>query len=171
MTPCLDRIQAYLSAEGVHAELEPHPQTFTAPALATVLHEKGKYVAKVFIAWADGDLVMFVLPAYSRVDLSRARELLGCTLIRPATEEEFSQVFTDCEVGAMPPFGNLYQVPVYLDEALAHRPHLVFPAGSHHEALRMLTRDYVRLAKPAVADFVVHGPEPSPSAPAPVPFA
>lgn len=171
MTPCLDRIQAFLSAQGVHAELEPHPQTYTAPAMATVLHEKGKYVAKVFIAWADGDLVMFVLPAYARVDLSRAQQLLGCALVRRATEDEFSRVFPDCEVGAMPPFGHLYHLPVYLDESLARRPHLVFAAGSHHEALRMVTNDYVRVAKPVVADFVIHGPEPAEAAPASVPFA
>jgi Ala-tRNA(Pro) deacylase len=127
--------------------------------MAAAVHEKGAFVAKVFIAWADGELAMFVLPAYSRVDLSRAKELLGCEMVRRALEAEFSRVFPDCEVGAMPPFGNLYDLPVYLERTLASQPYLVFSAGTHTDTVRMAMADYVRLAAPIVADFVIHGPE------------
>ena len=155
MTNCMDRLQAYLAQNGVHGELEPHYTTYTALGLAAATHEKGKDVAKVFMALADGELVMFVLPAYARVDLGLAKDVLGCWALRAAREEEFSTVFPDCEVGAMPPFGNLYQVPVYLDGALARRAHLVFPVGTHQHALRLATSDYLRLVAPTLADFIV----------------
>jgi Ala-tRNA(Pro) deacylase len=159
MTTCLDHIQTYLAENGVHAEIEHHYETFTAQSMAAAVHEKGGFVAKVFIAFAEGDLVMFVLPATFRVDLSRAKELLGCETVRRALEAEFSRVFPDCEIGAMPPFGNLYDLPVYLERGLASQPYLVFAAGTHRDTIRMATADYVRLVAPAVADFAIHGPE------------
>ena len=161
MTTCLDRLRAFLSDNGIQAEPEHHPETFTAQAMAAALHEKSKYIAKVFIAWADGDLVMFVLPANARVDLSRAQTLLKCQTVRPAREEEFSTVFPDCEVGAMPPFGSFYQLPVYFDSELATRPYFLFAAGTHRDTLRMFTSDYLRLVAPVMADFVLHEPEPA----------
>ena len=160
MTRCLDRLQQYLDAHGAHAELQLHAETFTSAATAAAVHEKGKYVAKVFMAWADGALVMFVLPAYARVDLNSARALLDCEHVRRAREDEFASVFPDCDVGAMPPFGNMYHLPVLLDRSLAGQPYLVFAVGNHTQALRMATKDYLRLVLPIVADFTVHNPEP-----------
>lgn len=160
MTRCLERLQKYLAAQGAHAELQHHAQAFTSAATAAAVHEKGQHVAKVFIAWADGELAMFVLPAHARVDLNRARALLDCEQVRRAREDEFANVFPDCEVGAMPPFGNLYNVPVLLDRTLAGQPYLVFAAGTHTETLRLATQDYLRLALPIVAGFTVHDPEP-----------
>jgi Ala-tRNA(Pro) deacylase len=155
METCLDRLEQYLTENRVYYEVQEHRQAFTIQEVAAALHEKGLHVAKVFIAWADGQLIMLVLPAPARVDLDRVRDMLNATEVRRAREAEFAQLFPDCDVGAMPPLGNLYDVPVYLDSALAEQATLVFQAGSHRTTLKIAMSDYWRLVKPAVGDFAL----------------
>jgi Ala-tRNA(Pro) deacylase len=154
MTTCMERLKEFLHENGVLFEVQQHREVFSTQAVAAELHEKGAHVAKVVIARADGRIVMLVLPAPARVDFERAAEALGAHYVRPAREDEFKSLFPDCQVGAMPPFGNLYGVAVYLDQSLTLMPALVFQGGSHRDTLRIALADYLRLAKPKVVAFV-----------------
>jgi Ala-tRNA(Pro) deacylase len=97
-----------------------------------------------------------VLPAPAQVDLDKVRALLKAKEARRAREFEFAQLFADCDVGAMPPFGNIYQVPVYIDRSLVDEPYIVFQAGTHHTTLKIAMTDYQRLVSPVIGDFSLH---------------
>jgi Ala-tRNA(Pro) deacylase len=163
METCLNRLEQYFVENRVYYEIQEHRTTYTIQEVAAALHEKGMYVAKVFVAWADGQLVMLVLPAPAHVDLERVKIMLGAAEVRRAREAEFARAFPDCDVGAMPPFGHLYQVPVYLDRTLADQPHIVFQAGSHRTTMKIAMSDYRRLVKPTTGDFALR-PEAEPAA-------
>jgi len=150
---CKERLQEYLTANGVSFEIEPHRLAYTAQQLAAAEHVSGKQVAKVVVAVADQNTIMLVLPASSSVNLEKLRAELGARWVRLAKEEEFASAFPDCEVGAMPPFGNLYGVPVYMDRSLARAPEITFPVGSHTESMKLRTEDYQRLVSPHVMEF------------------
>ncbi len=113
-------------------------------------------MAKVVMGHADTQVVMLVLPASSRIDFQKLKGALGGQAVRLAQEEEFSGLFPDCDTGAMPPFGNLYHVPVYVDRALTDDLEIVFQAGSHSDTIKIAYKDYLQLAQPAVADFAIH---------------
>lgn len=148
-----ERLEAYLREHGVRYEVTPHAEAYTAQEVAATEHVSGRQFAKVVIAEADGAQVMLVLPAAARVDLVKLREALGAKMARLAREDEFAAKFPDCEAGAMPPFGNLYGMPVYLDRSLASQPRIVFNACSHRETLNVSTADYQRLAGPTVIEM------------------
>lgn len=148
-----ERLEAYLREQGVRYEVTPHPEAYTAQEVAAVEHVPGRQFAKVVIADADGTQVMLVLPAAARVDLVRLRTALGAQVVRLAREEEFVARFPDCEAGAMPPFGHLYDIPLYMDRSLADQTRLVFNACSHRETIALATADYRRLANPTVIEF------------------
>ncbi|MDR5708859.1 MAG: YbaK/EbsC family protein [Armatimonadota bacterium] len=152
---CRERLQRMLEEAGVSYQVMTHPVAYTAQEVAAQLHVSGYQVAKVVMAKVDDRLVMLVLPAPHRVDLERLRRELGATSTRIAHEEEFADVFPDCEVGAMPPFGHLYGIPVYVDRSLTRDPEIVFNAGTHRETIRMRYEDYERLVQPQVLDFAV----------------
>lgn len=145
---CLGRLKEYLTAQGVAFELERHPLRYTAQELAQVEHVPGRLVAKVVMVLADERLIMVVVPAPMKISLPLVREALGAKHIRLAQEGEFGHIFPDCEVGAMPPFGHLYGVPVVVDVALAQDPVIFFNAGSHEDVVTMTYEDFERLARP-----------------------
>lgn len=149
------RLIEFLNQSKVRYEVLHHPEAFTAQELAAVEHVKGRNHAKVVIVKADADnKLMAVLPADHRVDLAKFKEVTGKRAAL-ATEAEFKGLFPDCAVGAMPPFGHLYDVPTYVDENLIDDEFIVFEAGTHQDAIKMGYGDYVRLAKPTVAGFAV----------------
>lgn len=148
-----ERLEAYLREHGVKYEITPHAEAYTAQEIAAVEHVPGGQLAKVVVADADGTLAMLVLPAPARVDLVRLRAALGAKKVRLASEEEFARLFPDCEVGAMPPFGNLYGVPVYVDRSLTGQAQIVFNAGTHRETMTVAFADYQRLAAPTIIEF------------------
>jgi Ala-tRNA(Pro) deacylase len=152
---CRERLEAWFREQRVSFDRQQHSEAFTAQQVAAAEHISGYWVAKVVMAVADGMLAMLVLPAPHRVDLVRLKGVLRAGSVRLAREEEFANLFPDCETGAMPPFGNLYGVPVYVDVRLAQDPHIVFNAGTHRETMRIAYADYERLARPDVADFAV----------------
>lgn len=153
---CLQKLQDYLRSQGVEFEVITHPPAYTAQELAAIEHIKGRFHAKVVMAFAGDNLVMLVLPATHKVDLDRLKAELGVPAVRLAKEQEFSTVFPDCEVGAMPPFGNLYGIPVYVDASLQADPWIAFLAGSHTVTMRISYADYERLVQPTVKSFAVH---------------
>ncbi len=153
---CSARLKKHFRDNGIAFQAMTHSTTFTAQEIAAALGVKGKQLAKVVIVKADDQIVMLVLPASYRLDFTKLQGVLGAKELRLAKEEEFSAVSPDCEIGAMPPFGHLYTVPVFVDRALAEEPEIVFQVGTHRETLRMAYKDYARLARPRVADFAVH---------------
>ena len=146
-------LQTYLDHERVHYDVLPHPEAFRALAIAQTLHSPEKEMAKVVIVKVDERFVMTVLPASWNVYLHRLREIFLTRHVRLATEDELTDLFPDCELGAMPPFGNLYGLPVYVDQSLMEDEEIVFQAGTHSEAIRMRYMDFAALVFPVVAEF------------------
>lgn len=156
MAACLERLKFYLHENHVPFEVQHHREAYTAQDVAAALHEPGAHLAKVVMAWVDARIIMLVLPAPDHVDFQRVEQLLHARYARAAREEEFKHLFKDCEVGAMPPFGHLYGVPVYVEPTLTQPAEIILQAGTHRETLRLATADYLRLAAPTVVDFCVH---------------
>jgi len=151
--PCFEHLKQYLRKEGVAYTVTEHPARYTAQELAQVEHVSGRLIAKVVVVVADGKPIMIVVPGVAKVNLGAVRKTLGAEEARLAVEEEFGMLFPDCEVGAMPPFGNLYGVPVLVDAVLARDPVIFFNAGSHRRTITMTYADYARLVRPAVGVF------------------
>lgn len=147
----LERLRKYLDEHHVHYELIPHPPTFTAQETAAVTHTPGKAMAKTLVVDINGQWAMVVLPATDQLDLARLRKVTGAAEVRLASEDDFKVLFDDCELGAMPPFGNLYDLPVFVDAHLREDEQIAFEAGSHHEMIRMPYADFERLVEPVVA--------------------
>jgi len=149
-----DRLENHLRENGVVFGVQQHPTAYTAQTIAASEHVPGRMFAKVVMASTDGDLIMLVLAASSVVDVAKVSEVLG-QKTRLAPEGEFAPAFPDCEAGAMPPFGNLYEVPVYVDRALGRNERIVFQAGTHNVTLSVAYADFQRLARPTVADIAM----------------
>jgi Ala-tRNA(Pro) deacylase len=130
-----------------------HSPAYTAQEVAQSLHIPGRAMAKVVIIELDGKMAMAVLPATRKVVAQDLRELTGCDDVKFASEKEFKSRFPDCEVGAMPPFGNLYDMEVFASEELAMNREIAFNAGSHVEVIRMGYEEFERLVKPKVLAF------------------
>ena len=153
--PVLKRLQSYLDANRVPYEVVAHARAYTAHDVAQTLEVPGNLVAKVVIVKADSYFVMSVLPATWRVDLNRLRDVLEAGDVRLATEAEIASLFPDCQVGAMPPFGNLYGLEVYVADGLTEDDEIAFNAGSFTELVRMSYGDFERLVQPTVLRFAV----------------
>ena len=132
----LRRLQDYLDSHHVHYEVLDHQEAYTAPEIAHTLHVSGEMFAKVVIVKADGRFVMVALPSNWQIDFKRVKEVLP-----------------DCELGAMPPLGNLYGVDVYVDQSLTEDEAIVFQAGTHVGAIKLRYEDFANLVHPKVAEF------------------
>ena len=152
----LSRLREYLDSHQVKYLVLSHSQAYTAQGVAALAHVSGKKLAKTVIVKLDGKLAMAVVPASSHVDLDRLRTLTGGRAVEIAAECDFQNAFTDCELGAIPPFGILYDMPVYADAALAEQEEITFSAGTHRELVRMKWGDMLRLIKPTVAELTYH---------------
>jgi Ala-tRNA(Pro) deacylase len=150
---CKVRLEAYLREKQVPFDIRHHPRAVTAQEVAASEHVPGKMLAKTVMVLADGKMVMLALPAPYQVDMEKASTALGAGEVHLALEGEFEGTFPDCEVGAMPPFGNLYEVPVYVEEALAEDETIVFRAGTHTDTMSVRYADFERLVEPTVAEF------------------
>jgi Ala-tRNA(Pro) deacylase len=146
------RLAEFLHKNNAPYEVIQHPVKFTAQELSAVEHVSGKRHAKVVMIALDGEWIMAVLPSNHRVDLELLVRLTGKRAAL-ASESEFDKLFPDCERGSMPPFGNLYGVPTFVDRSLVCDDSIVFEAGTHTQAIRMLYSDFERLAKPTIGDF------------------
>lgn len=149
---CKERLEAYLRENNVQYQTQHHPTAYTAQEVAASEHLPGKMLVKVVMVLANGDMTVLALPAPQQVDLAKLRVVLGKE-VRLAREEEFSHVFPECEVGAMPPFGNLYNVPVYVEKSLTEDETIVFQAGTHADTMSIQYKDFERLVQPQVAEF------------------
>ena len=147
------RVREWLDQQQVKYEVHPHQEAFTAQEVAGAAHISGRAFAKVVMVKGQKGLTMAVLPAKCRVDVTRFRHLLHDETAALAHEADFEGKFQGCETGAMPAFGNLYGVPVVLDQDLVGEATIAFPAGTHHEVLRLATKDFLRLTGAQVAEF------------------
>lgn len=152
---CQEQLEQYLRDRQVAYLIQHHPQVYTSQNIAECEHISGKKVAKSVIVIADGNEALLVLPATCRVDLDKARSCLKARDVRLAREEEFRNSFPDCEVGAMPPFGNLYHLPVYVELSLTGQETIVFPCGTHTETMSLKYADFERLVQPTIAEFAL----------------
>jgi Ala-tRNA(Pro) deacylase len=150
------RLKTYLDENNVKHTLMSHSPAYTAQAAAATMHVPGKELAKTVVLAAGEERMLAVLPASYHVDLKKMSALVGKP-VRLATEQEFIGLFPDCELGAMPPFGNMYHLPVYVDVSLEADEEIVFNAGTHRDAIRMKYADFARLVKPTVAQFAIKG--------------
>ncbi len=152
---CRERMEQYLRENGVGYEVLAHKQAYTMPEVAAALHISGKQVAKSVIVKAGDSFSLFVVPSPDRVGFAKVAATLGVKKARLASEDEFAELFPDCAVGAMPPFGNLYELPVHVDHALARQTNIVFRVGTHRHTMKVTFADFERLAKPTVGDFAL----------------
>jgi Ala-tRNA(Pro) deacylase len=152
---CRDRLENYLRENQVRFEEHHHPRAVSAQEVAASEHVPGRMLAKTVMVLADREMVMLALPAPYQVDLEKAAAALGVDEVRLAEEEEFEDSFPDCEVGAMPPFGNLYGVPVYVEKTLAEDETIVFRSGTHTETMSVTYTDFERLVEPIVVQFAL----------------
>ncbi len=150
---CKDRLENCLREADVPYAFEHHRTVFTAQEVAQTEHIPGKMMAKSVIVEADGKLTMLALPATEKADLGKVQAALHVAPARLASEEEFQRAFPDCELGAMPAFGNLYGLPVVVDRDLAENDSIVMQAGTHADTVRLRYADFARLVAPVVADI------------------
>ena len=149
-------IQEYLAKEKVAFELHEHPPAYTAQEVAAEEHVSGYMLAKPVVVQTSKGFAMCILPATYKLDFKKARRALEAKKVKLADETDLAKLFPDVEVGAEPPFGNLYDLPTLVDSHLAEDEEIVFRAGDHRHAVRMRYADFARLAEPTVADLAAH---------------
>jgi Ala-tRNA(Pro) deacylase len=151
----VQKLKDLLDREGIKYITISHSPAYTAMEVAATAHIPGKEMAKTVIVKLDGKMAMLVLPASRMVDLDLIEKLTGSNSVALATESEFKDAFPGCEIGAMPPFGNLYGMNVFVAESLTKDEEIAFNAGSHTELIRLAYADFERLVQPRVARFAV----------------
>ena len=144
------KLREFLDEHKVKYVLISHSPAFTMSEIAATAHICGKKVAKTVMVKMDGKMAMVILPSDRRIDFEHLEEVTGVTSIELAPEAEFKKLFPGCEVGAMPPFGNLYGLDVYVSPELAEQEEIVFNAGTHTELLQLDFEDFTRLVHPKV---------------------
>lgn len=148
-------LRDYLDSHRVRYLVVGHSPAYTAQEIAALAHVSGSEMAKTVMVSIEGRMAMVVLPASKYLDFELLRELCGTRDVKLAEEKEFAGLFPECEIGAMPPFGNLYGMAVYADEALERDEEIFFNAGMHTELLRIGWGDYKRLVNPVVSKLSI----------------
>jgi Ala-tRNA(Pro) deacylase len=150
------KLDEFLSGRHVAFERLQHDRAFTANRVAQLLHVKGKEMAKTVLLRTGHGYALAVLPASYWVDLDRAGRDLGEDFVGLAAESDMERLFPDCERGAMPPFGSMYDLPTIVDDSLSEDEEIVFEGQDHEEAIRMSYRDYVEVEHPKIGHFACH---------------
>lgn len=153
----VERLRKYLEEQHVRYVTMSHSPAFTAQEIAASAHVPGKELAKTVMVKLDGRMAMVVLAAPDKVSAHRLKEVSGASEVELASEKEFADVFPRCEVGAMPPFGNLWDLPVFADARLQEDEHICFNAGTHTELVQLSFADFERLVQPTIADLSTRG--------------
>ena len=151
----IKKLKELLKKKNINYKTIKHTEAFTAQEIAATTHTPGKEMAKVVIINGDDKYFMAVLPASYRIDTEKLKNVLKVKKLRLSTEEEFEKLFPDCEIGATPPFGNLYDIPVYVDKTLSEDENIVFLAGNHKVSMRMAYKDFAEIVKPNTEEFAV----------------
>lgn len=146
----LDKLKEFLDDNGIKYVSIRHSPAYTAQEVAASGHIPGRELAKTVIVRLDGRLAMVAVPASEQVSLERLKEAAGAKEAEIAEEAEFKDRFPGCELGAMPPFGNLFDMDVFVSETLAGDEQIAFSAGSHSELLKLAYQDFERLVGPTL---------------------
>jgi len=152
----VQRLKDFLDEHQVKYVLISHSRAFTTQEIAAATHIPGKELAKTVIVDIDGRAAMAVLPGSQKVDLDLLRDAVGAERVTLAKEAAFRDRFPECDLGAMPPFGNLYEMPVYVADSLTEDEEIAFNAGSHTQLVKLAYRDFERLVQPEVMRFAVN---------------
>ncbi|HEX7121158.1 MAG TPA: YbaK/EbsC family protein [Gemmatimonadaceae bacterium] len=144
----VQNLKELLDRSGVAYESLRHPPAYTAQEVAGSAHVSGKEMIKTLVVKIDGRMALVALPASEHLDLHQLKEATGARAVELATEAEFASLFPGCDVGAMPPFGDLYGMDTYITESLTRDRQIAFNAGTHTEVVRMSYQDFERLAQP-----------------------
>ena len=147
------KLKDFLDQNSIKYAAISHSEAYTAKEVAASTHIPGKEIAKTVIVKLDGKMSMAVLPACCKIDFDLLKKASGAKEVVLASEAEFKDMFPGCDVGAMPPFGNLYDMDVYSAEKLAEDDEIAFNAGSHTELIRLSFKDFEKLVKPKVLKF------------------
>jgi Ala-tRNA(Pro) deacylase len=147
------KLKEFLDTNNVKYVSISHSSAYTAMEIAALAHVPGKDLAKTVMIKINGHMSMVVLPATHMIKMDLLKKVVGNNNVRLATEQEFKDKFPDCEVGAMPPFGNLYDMDVYASLALKDDEEIVFNAGTHTELIKLSYKDFETLVKPKVAEI------------------
>jgi len=149
----VSKLIEFLNSNEIKYVIISHSKAYTSQEIAASAHIPGKEMAKTVMVKTDGKMTMAVLPASYKVNFDQLKEATGTGKIQLASEQEFADMFPECEIGAMPPFGNLYGMEVFVAATLAEDEEIAFNAGSHTELIRLLYKDFERLVKPKVVKF------------------
>jgi Ala-tRNA(Pro) deacylase len=149
----LRKLKEFLQGRNIKYVTISHSQAFTAQEIAATAHIPGKQLAKTVMVKIDGTMATAVLPASHRVDFDQLKKATGAKRVELATEQEFKDLFPECEIGAMPPFGNLYGMQVFVAESLTEAEDIAFNEGSHTELIKMSYKDFETHVKPKVMKF------------------
>jgi len=147
------KLKTFLDEYGVKYVSIQHSPAYTAAEVAESAHIPGLELAKTVMVWVNDEMAMAVVPASHRVDFDELATLADAVEVQLATEDEFKESFPTCDTGAMPPFGNLYEMKVFVSQALTEDAEIAFSAGSHAEVIRLAYADYERLVEPQVGRF------------------
>ncbi len=147
------KLLEFLNNNDIKYVVISHSKAYRSQEIAASAHIPGKELAKTVMIKADGKMAMAVLPASYKIDFASLKVVTGAGKVELASEQEFADMFPECEVGAMPPFGNLYGIEVLVAASLAEDEEIAFNAGSHTELIRLSYKDYERLVKPHVVKF------------------
>jgi Ala-tRNA(Pro) deacylase len=152
----VQRLKEFLDEHQVKYVVISHSRAFTSQEIAAATHIPGKELAKTVIVEIDGKMAMAVVPGSQKVDVDMLRDAVGAERVTVAREAAFRDRFPECDLGAMPPFGNLYGMPVYVADSLTEDEEIAFSAGSHTQVVRMSYQDFERLVQPEVMRFAVN---------------
>lgn len=152
----LQTLKEFLDKEGIKYVSIKHSSAYTAQEIAALAHIPGKKLAKTVMIKINGKMAMAVLPASYKIDINLLKEITGAENVRLADETEFKDKFPDCEVGAMPPFGNLYNMEVFAARSLGDDEEIAFNACSHTELIKLPFKDFKRLVNPKIVEFSYH---------------
>ena len=149
----LKKLRDFLDSKNIKYVTIEHSRAYTANEIAATAHIPGKELAKTVMVKIDGKMTMTVLPAYCKINFELLQEAAGASNVELSSEQEFKDMFPGCEIGAMPPFGNLYGMEVLVDKSLCEDEEIAFNAGSHTELIRLSYKDFEKLVKPKVVKF------------------
>jgi Ala-tRNA(Pro) deacylase len=152
----IKKIKEFLDKENIKYISIKHSSAYTAQEIAASAHIPGKELAKTVMIKIDGKIAMAILPASYKIDIKSLQEITGAVNVRLAGETEFKDKFPDCEVGAMPPFGNLYNMEVFAAKSLEEDEEIAFNACSHTELIKLSFKDFKRLVNPKIVEFAYH---------------
>jgi len=150
------KVKEYLDQAGIKYEIMEHDTVYTAQEVAAVTHVSGEELAKTVIINADGKIMMAVMPSTRKIDFELLKKNLGAKNITLTKEQDFSPLFPDCEIGAMPPLGKLYKMEMIVDQSLAEDTQIVFNAGTHHDIIKISYADFEKLEQPKLANITGH---------------